>query len=288
MKNSQVVDALENTIGIDGQIRDLTGAIAEVLENGGLDPIEAIEKAGQKRAAVAALIVERQELAEVSGTVHLLELFGTFESQVGGAGRPHPDDDEAVQLAKLGRRQVSAILDRIRSLTPDEFEQFGAALVRSFGAVVAEKTRQTGDQGIDFVGSARLGDLLDKPKRILQLAHDMQIDFIGQAKHYPNRTIQPATVRELVGSLELARSRHFSNDQFRLLEDLSLRSFSPVFALLITTGKLSSGASQVAEKAGIIARSGEQLATYLADLAVGIDPSTGEFSEAHFSSWIGS
>ncbi len=286
MNNSQIVDALEQSIGIDGRTRDLTDAIANELVAGGLHPIEAAERAGQRKAAVASVIVRRKEVAEATGTVHLLEIVGMFDSEVGGAGRPNPSDDETVQLAKLGRRQVAAILERMRSLTPDEFEQFGAALVKSFGATISEKTRQTGDQGIDFVGTARIGDLLDKPRSIMKLVHEMQIDFIGQAKHYPKRTIQPSIVRELVGSLELARSRHFSSEKFALLEDLSLRSFSPVFALLITTGRLSAGAKTVAEKAGIIARSGDQLATYLADLGVGIDPESGEFSEDLFVSWI--
>ena len=203
-----------------------------------------------------------------------------------GAGKFLPADDPEIGRAKLGRRQVASILARIKALTPDEFEAFGAALVGSLGAKISEKTRQSGDQGIDFVGVARLGDLLERPKQIFRLAHDMQIDFIGQAKHYPNRTIQPATVRELVGSLELARSRHFSSETFELLEDLSLRSFSPVFAMLISTGPISSGARAVAKKAGLIARSGDQLATYLADLGVGIDPTDGSFSDELFLGWV--
>ncbi|MEL7701523.1 restriction endonuclease, partial [Citromicrobium sp. JL1351] len=150
----------------------------------------------------------------------------------------------------------------------------------------SEKTRQTGDQGIDFVGTTRLGDLLAHPKKIFRLAHDMQIDFIGQAKHYPNRPLSPSTVRELVGSLELARSRHFSDKNFQLLEDLSLKSFSPVFALLITTGTVTAGARAVAEKSGIIIRSGEQIATYLADLGVGIVQETGDFSDEVFEDWM--
>lgn len=218
--------------------------------------------------------------------MHVLEICGSFRSRVGGSGKPHPSDDEKVQLAKRGRRNVAQILESMRALSAGEFEAFGSALVKSLGASVSAKTQQTGDQGIDFVGVARLGDLLEHPKSIFRLAHDMQIDFIGQAKHYPNRTIQPATVRELVGSLELARSRHFSSDKFRFIEDLSLRSFSPVFAILITTGKVSAGAREVADKSGIVIRSGEQVATYLADLGVGIDQATDAFSHKLFMGWV--
>lgn len=286
MKNSLIVDALEDLIGIDGASRDIVAAIVDVLLANGYDEIDAAILAGERRSLIIDLIDRRQTAAEKQGLIHKLEVCGVFRSEIGGAGKAHPEDDEKVQLAKQGRRRAESILSKIRSLSPEEFESFGAAVVRSLGASVAAKTRQTGDQGIDFVGTTRLGELLEHPKKIFRLAHDMQIDFIGQAKHYPTRTIQPSTVRELVGSLELARSRHFSSEKFKLLEDLSLRSFSPVFALLLTTGKVSAGARQVAEKSGIVIRSGEQLATYLADLGVGIDPITCEFSDARFASWM--
>ncbi len=286
MNNSQIVDALEDAIGIDGASQDIVDAIVAVLCAVGIDELEATSIAGVRKSAIINTIDKRQSDAERLGLIHRLEIFGAFRSQVGGAGKSHPADGFKLQLAKQGRKQANSILQKIRSLSPNEFEQFGSSLVRSLGASISAKTRQTGDQGIDFVGAARLGDLLDYPKNIFRLAHDMQIDFIGQAKHYPNRTIQSATVRELVGSLELARSRHFSSDNFKLIEDLALRSFSPVFALLITTGAVSSGARSVADKSGIIIRSGDQIATYLADLGVGIDSCSGAFSECLFMEWM--
>lgn len=286
MKNSSIVDELEELIGISGPAIDIVDAVTEILVSNGFDQVDAASMAGSRKGAIAKLIEDRQQLAEQQGIVHILEVYGTFRSRVGGSGKPHPDDDEKIQRSKRGRRHVAEILASIRHLDPTEFEKFGAALVKSLGASVSAKTQQTGDQGIDFVGVAKLGDLLDHPKRIFRLAHDMQIDFIGQAKHYPTRTIQPATVRELVGSLELARSRHFSSDKFHLIEDLSLRSFSPLFAILITTGKVSAGARVVADKSGILIRSGEQVATYLADLGVGIDHETHLFSRGLFIEWM--
>lgn len=286
MRNAQIVDALEDLIGIDGGARNIIEAVSEVLCANGYDEIDALAVASSRKPKVVSIIDLRQAEAEKEGLIHKLEICGIFRSEVGGAGKLHPDDDHKIQLAKRGRRQSAAILNEIRALSPDDFELFGAALVKSLGASISAKTRQTGDQGIDFFGIARLGDLLDHPKKIFRLAHDMQIDFIGQAKHYPTRTIQSSTVRELVGSLELARSRHFSSEKFRLIEDMSLRSFSPVFAILITTGQVSSGARNVADKSGIIIRSGEQIAAYLADLGVGIDIGSGAFSPDRFSEWM--
>lgn len=286
MKNANIVDALEAEIGIDGEARNLTDAVTAALCQGGYDEIDAVGLAATRRSAIVKIIDDRQRSAQADGLVHTLEVVGAFRSHVGGAGRPEVADDDKLSLAKQGRRQIASILACMKALDHNQFELFGAALIRSLGASVSEKTRQTGDQGIDFVGTTRLGELLSHPKNIFKLAHDMQIDFIGQAKHYPNRPLNPSTVRELVGSLELARSRHFSNDDFCLLEDLSLKSFSPVFALLISTGPVTEGARSVAEKSGIIIRSGDQIATYLADLGVGIVPETGGFSKAVFKDWM--
>jgi hypothetical protein len=57
-----------------------------------------------------------------------------------------------------------------------------------------------------------------------------------------------------------------------LLEELGLRSLSPLLPLLFTTGTLTSGATHLAREAGIVARSGIQLAVFLADRGIGMLP----------------
>jgi restriction endonuclease Mrr len=59
-------------------------------------------------------------------------------------------------------------------------------------------------------------------------------------------------------------------------------------ALLFTTGTVSSGATALAENAGIIIRGGEQLAVFLADRGVGVSEQGGvkSFDSAKFSLWL--
>jgi hypothetical protein len=103
----------------------------------------------------------------------------------------------------------------------------------------------------------------------MQLAHGVELRFAGPAKHYPNAAIGPDFIRELVGAIALARYKVYSSNH-DLFEDLQLRAFNPLLAMIFTTGRLTSGARQLAERAGIIARSGEQLAVFLADRGVGM------------------
>ena len=112
--------------------------------------------------------------------------------------------------------------------------------------------------------------------------------MVGQAKHYPNRSIGPNVVRELVGALSLARTKTFSAVGLNLFEDVQMKPFSPLLAMLFTTGEISAGAIQVASEAGIIARNGFQLAVFLADRGVGIHDVNGvlKFSDDFFRAWL--
>jgi hypothetical protein len=60
--------------------------------------------------------------------------------------------------------------------------------------------------------------------------------------------------------------------------------------MLFTTGELSSGAVQLAAEAGLIARTGEQLAVFLADKSVGMIEVDGEnrFDNNAFLIWLNS
>ena len=56
-------------------------------------------------------------------------------------------------------------------------------------------------------------------------------------------------------------------------------------AIILTTGEFTKGAIQLALRAGVIARSGLQLAVFLADSGVGIEEQDGDllFSEDRFN-----
>ena len=132
-----------------------------------------------------------------------------------------------------------------------------------------------------------MGALHQIPSPFLKLAHDVVVLFAGQAKHYPDSSIGPEVVRELVGAVSLARTRTFSRTDLDIFEHLNLKPFSPLVTLLFTTGKITKGAAELAEQAGVIVRSGEQLAVFLADKGVGIiGCPIGAFNAQAFHNWL--
>lgn len=292
MKNaSKIVDRLEEVIGIDGAPRRIVLTVEQELHSHfGIARLQAAELSERLEAKVATVIAERQLAAESSGLLAVLALVGASSDTVVGSCFSFPDDEQAVALAKGQRRSVTSLLAGIKALNFSQFERFGARVLILLGANSAKITPHGGDQGIDFYGELNLGRYQDLPIPFMKLSHDIRLLFAGQAKHYPNSSITPGVVRELIGAIELARSKVFSKDGLILFDDLNLKSFSPVVAMLFTTGSVSSGARHLAEAAGIIVRSGEQLAVFLADHGVGMREKDGHryFDQDAFEDWVGS
>jgi hypothetical protein len=182
---------------------------------------------------------------------------------------------------------VGKIAEHIQELSFGEFELFGACLLKELGATQVRVTPHSEDQGIDFFGNMSIGDVIGVPPSLYRLAHDIKLQFVGQAKHYPNRPIGPNHLRELVGAISLARYKLFTSDP-EVFSHLELQPFNPIVLLLFTTGRFTRGARHLASEAGIIARSVEQIAIFLADSSVGIRESGGDadFDEGKFQEWL--
>jgi Restriction endonuclease len=289
MTPKAIVDQLEIEIGMDGAPQRLALAIERTLHRyGGIALIEASVRAEQVKRIVGRLIAERAYRASEHGTSSPLVLVGSTGDAVAGFAYVLPTDSFAIAAAKRHRNHVSSILAAIRTLNFSEFETFGAKVLILMGASDAKITPRSGDQGIDFYGHLTLGQFGDLPPPFMRLAHDVKLLFAGQAKHYPTRNLGPDVVRELVGAVNLARSRVFSSIEVDGFEAAAFKVCSPIVILLFTTGGISNGARQLAESAGIIARSGEQLAVFLADNGVGISDVEGavKYNPDAFSSWI--
>ena len=192
------------------------------------------------------------------------------------------------RISKLNRISVSEIYNSIRNLTFSQFELFGRCVLRELGCHVSKVTPHAGDQGIDFYGELTVGSLLKANPAILKLMHDTKVILVGQAKHYPDRALGPAIVRELVGALSLSRTNTFSRDDIDLLDGVQLRPFSPLLAMLFSTGDFTKGARALGERAGLIAFSGWQLSVFLADKGVGLvkDGEEIKFDSTKFNAWL--
>lgn len=290
MTPKRVLDRLEAVLGASAPPSRLTTVIeTELVAHFGLEAIRAAEKAEPLAMSVAKLIAQRSIEADDYGVAATLVIIGSTSDYIVGANHILPLDTPHVAAAKAGRSQHDSLLQSIRSLSADEFELFGKRILTELGASEAHVTRQSGDQGIDFYGKFSLGQLNALPAPFLKLAHDVRLLFAGQAKHYPNSTLGPNIVRELIGAISLARTKTFSSDGVDIFANLEIRPFSPVVALLFTTGKISSGAYHLASSAGIVVKDGNQLAAFLADRGVGMLISAAQttiFDEASFKTWL--
>ena len=283
-----ILDRLEVVLAIDAaplRLRDLIES--ELTAHFGKSSLQAAEQAERVEQKVADEIAKRQQECERQGTVARLAIAGSGSDRVLGSCHILPTDQPMVAQAKRHRLSAVPLLGRIQNLTPTEFELFGAKVLRALGAQSTYVTRQSNDQGIDFYGVMNVGQLIDKPAPFFRMVHDLEIRFAGQAKNYPLNPIGTNVVRELVGAISLARFKTFSVDE-DLFEDLELRPLNPLLALLFTTGRLTAGARELAAKSGIIARSGEQLAVFLADCGIGMSGVGGQtnFDPDTFDDWL--
>jgi Restriction endonuclease len=288
MTPKAVLDRLEVTIGCAGSPRELRTAIETELHSFfGLPKIRAFEQAEGLEERVRSLILRSKESCDMIGTFSVLTISSRNNRTVLGSCCIEPDDSDPIKAAKRARLYKPELLNAIRTLTFAEFEKFGSKVLRELGASTVRVTPRSNDQGIDFYGILSIGEVANVPPPICRLAHDVTLRFAGQAKHYPNNPIGPDVIRELIGAIELARYKTFTSDP-DLFEDFALLPFHPLLALLFTTGQFTSGAIELGEKAGIILRSGEQLAVFLADRGVGVIQQGNEtnYDDPTFRAWL--
>lgn len=285
----KIAEKIEIRLGVDASPTPLKSAIELVLHTEFLLPaIQAAERSERVVDAVARMIADRSATKEATGHLPILALVGSAGDVVCGSCYVLPADVPAVASAKANRIHAQALLTEMKKLSFAQFERFGAAVLRELGVQNPNITTHSDDQGIDFYGDFSFGQLQGAPAPFFKLAHDVTFAFAGQAKHYPTRSIGPDTVRELIGAISLARTKTYSKATIDLFENIAVKPFSPLLAMLFTTGDITSGATQLSEAAGIIARSGNQLALYLADRGVGIESTSAgkSFNPMLFEAWL--
>jgi hypothetical protein len=135
------------------------------------------------------------------------------------------------------------------------------------GARQTHLTQRSRDHGIDFYGRLVLGDLDTSKVPFLRFADALQVWIVGQAKHYVGHKVSAPEIRNLVGSINLARFKEYASET-DLVEGLRLRSCDPVFALFLTTGTFSRDADRLACRSGVVLKDVGELARLLVDKMV--------------------
>jgi hypothetical protein len=284
MTPRRIVERLEIVIGLDGRPVRLVDVVEqELVSFFGCVPIQAAEHAEKTLRRVGQLIEENRADAEAAGVMPTIVISGDNDRAVCGSCWIESFDEPEVRAAKQRRLYVEPIYRAIRGLTFAEFERFGSRILTELGASAVRVTPHSNDQGIDFYGILRLSDLGTVPAPFLQMAQEVTLRFAGQAKHYPDSSLGPGIVRELVGSVMLARYGIHSST-VSPFQDFGLLALHPLLGMIFTTGRVTSGAMKVANEAGIMVRSGEQLSVFLADRGVGY--LNGEFNLEEFRRWL--
>ncbi|MBJ7447528.1 MAG: restriction endonuclease [Brevundimonas sp.] len=211
----------------------------------------------------------------------------TFNSvakdHVQGACFCEPHDPPEVVAAKSNRSLAPAIRRYFDTISPTDFEKLCACVLKLLGAHDPKFSRQSGDQGIDFFGQAPFSSILAPEALPAGVEASLRVWLVGQAKRYKETQVTTADLRELVGSTQLARAKAFSGSGDPLA-DLDIKVCDPVFYILITSGKFTTGSRRLIANAGIIAMDGAQLSQFLADHEIGKKGKV--FHAATFRKWI--
>lgn len=228
---------------------------------------DALELADPLLSDIRKRVIESQAEAERQGVAWIFELYGSEDEYLRGASTADPTLGESERQTRARRAHVPLIRAELARLAPLDFETACARILQLMGCASPRTSSPGNDGGIDFYGRLELEGRLDNVSPYGSIDRRVGVWLIGQAKNYPIRKIQTAHVRELVGSVELART----GGAIHKWPGLSIRPFDAVTQLFFTTGDFTTGATRLFENSGLVAMNGEQLATFLADANIGIE-----------------
>jgi hypothetical protein len=270
---------------LDAPPRDAITIIVEICVAEGWFPNASVarERAEQwERPYLSRLRQELDKATRTSQPTHF-SFNSSSEYMIQGACFIEPADSEETKSAKEHRLHYLKHLTWLRDLEPVDFEYACRGIIRLMGATETYVSQLSGDQGIDFYGKLSLKGRLGRFYALGGIDRRLSIWLVGQAKRYKATKVATPELRELVGSIELARTRTFIG-KIAGLENLNLLPCDPVFYLFFTTGLISSDGWQLCDASGVIALDGEMVAAFLADNGIGIVD--GEFSQEAMADWL--
>ena len=194
-----------------------------------------------------------------------------------------PGDNADVVKAKRRRANTLKLYHAVSERTADDLELLCIKLLHLLGVSKPHGTPRSGDGGVDFYGYSHFGFVL-KPEILPAGAEKhMRVWFVGQAKHYDASQVSTKDIREIVGSVSLARAKLFAGEKDPM-KRFSARLCEPVFSMFVTTGRFSRDSKDLMKKSGIIPMDGPQLGQFLADNGIGLNEDV--FEQEAFDSWI--
>jgi hypothetical protein len=275
---------IEASFEVDLAPRLLTDLIVIAIEeNGAAGDLSAEEVAEIWAPKVKSRLISMIESAKEHAKFVRVALNSSNDDYVQGSCFVEPTEDESVEEAKRKRATLLRYVDEFEAIDPNDFELLCGRTLSLFQVEEEFVTRASADQGIDFFGRVPVGEILKPAVIDPGPEQHFKVWLVGQAKHYQATQVSTKDIRELVGSVALAKSKVFAG-KTDPLSSLQMRVCDPVVYLFFTTGTITRDARDLLTKAGVVAMDGLQLAMFLADHAVGL--AGGAFSQATFRSWL--
>jgi restriction endonuclease Mrr len=202
---------------------------------------------------------------------------------VQGAAFVEPRDDDSIGEAKRRVAHLASYVDALMALDPSAFEALCAGLLSALGVSNPTITARSRDEGVDFYGELRFDSILLRQDAFPTIHRQMKIWLVGQAKRYRTGQVSTPDLRQLVGSVELARAYALTEPSGSALS-LRIRVCDPVACLFFTTGTISSAGWAMCKRAGIIAMDGSMIASFLAEREIGVK--NGSVDNLQLGCWI--
>lgn len=218
------------------------------------------------------------------GKPYFVVINSSAPDQIQGAAFIEPNDSLEVQEAKRKKAQSLMYLEELRNLSPRRFEGLCRGVIAVLGVIDHTVTKSSADEGIDFFGKLLLEQFLGADPVFPGIERQLEVWMIGQAKHYQASNVSTPDIRELVGSVELAKAKAFGSRDISKYEKLELRPCDPIFYLFLTTGSLSRTSAVLLKRSGVIAMDGQMIAQFLASRNVGTR--LGVFDQSQFQKWL--
>jgi len=184
---------------------------------------------------------EIAELAESLESQVFFELHKTIENLQQNGVEPtlEIDGDEQSSYIRGCNLNVILFLDKIKELSPDQFEKFCVTILDTLGAT-SRQVGGTGDGGVDFIAT----DLPISRSDSIALRAGYPV-VVGQAKRYAeNKQITETDLRKFLGgALVIAEELKMREERFGIL--------TPVIFAFWTTSDFHNDAREFARKSGI-------------------------------------
>jgi len=276
---------LQSEIGIDTPPRKVVEVLTQIiLKNGwAVAKEEALETAENWSEKFLRVIESEIGMLNELGRPPFVAVNSSSGYMLQGVSFVEPGDPTEVREAKIRRSTSTDYLNALQGVSPSDFEAVCKGILSCLGAGSLRITRKTRDEGIDFFGQLRLENRSGSPLQFRTVERQLKVWLVGQAKRFIKNQVSTFEVRELVGSVQLARASVYSSSGDKY-PDLKIRPCDPVFFLLFTTGVISRDTWKLVERSGVVCMDGEMVAGFLAEN--GVATVAQRFNSSKFMAWI--